>query len=69
MKVVNYTPYLEDSIEEIRSLERGEALLISPPSGIRFAISLKIHKYEDLVIKELKEELMERTRISRKYMN
>jgi len=69
MKVVNYTPYLEDSIEEIRSLERGEALLISPPSGIRFAISLKIHKYEELVIKELKEELMERTRISRKYMN
>ena len=66
MKVVNYTPYLEDSIEEIKNLERGEALLVSPPSGLKFAVPLKVYKYEDLIIKELMEEIEERRDLRRK---
>ncbi len=63
-KVVNYTPYLEGAEEEIKNLERGEALLISPPSGIKFAVPLKIHQFEDLVYEELEEEVLKSKVIS-----
>ena len=62
MKVVNYTPYLEDSHEEIKNLDRGEAILVSPPSGIRFAIPLKIYSFEELVRRELERELKNKRR-------
>ncbi len=62
MKVVSYTPYLEDSHEEIKNLDRGEAILVSPPSGIRFAIPLKIYSFEELVRRELERELKNKRR-------
>ncbi|MCX8205281.1 MAG: ATP-binding protein [Candidatus Nezhaarchaeota archaeon] len=59
-KVIHYSPFLERSAQEIKSLDRGEALLISPPSGIKFAVPLKVHLFEDLVRAELEEELIKR---------
>lgn len=60
-KVIHYSPFLERSAQEIKSLDRGEALLVSPPSGIRFAVPLKIHLFEDLVQAELEEEPLSRS--------
>lgn len=57
MKVVNYTPYLDGFEEEIKNLDRGEGLLISPPSGMKFAVPFKVHSYEELVRRELNKEL------------
>ena len=48
-KVIQYSPYLDEAEQEIRTLDRGEALLVSPPSGIRFAVPIKIFSYEDMV--------------------
>jgi hypothetical protein len=48
-KVIQYSPYLDEAEQEIRTLDRGEALLVSPPSGIRFAVPIKIFNYEELV--------------------
>ncbi len=56
-KVIQYSPYLERAAQEIKALDRGEALIVSPPSGIKFAVPVKIHAYEDLVKGELEEEL------------
>ncbi|MCX8179803.1 MAG: ATP-binding protein [Thermofilaceae archaeon] len=49
IKVIQYSPYLDEAEQEIRTLDKGEALLVSPPSGIRFAVPLKIFNYEELV--------------------
>jgi len=48
-KVIQYSPYLDEAEQEIRTLDRGEALLVSPPSGIRFAVPVKIFSFEELV--------------------
>ncbi|RLE98921.1 MAG: hypothetical protein DRJ57_03120, partial [Thermoprotei archaeon] len=48
-KVIQYSPYLDEAEQEIRTLDRGEALLVSPPSGIRFAVPIKIFNFEKLV--------------------
>jgi len=48
-KVVQYSPYLDEAEQEIKTLDRGEALLVSPPSGIRFAVPVKIFSFEELV--------------------
>lgn len=48
-KVIQYSPYLDEAEQEIRTLDKGEALLVSPPSGIRFAVPVKIFSYEELV--------------------
>uniref|UniRef100_A0A7C3WM02 ATP-binding protein n=1 Tax=Thermofilum pendens TaxID=2269 RepID=A0A7C3WM02_THEPE len=45
--VINHSPYLDDAEAEIKTLDRGEALVVSTPSGFRFAVSVKIFKYED----------------------
>jgi len=57
-KVIQYSPFLERSAQEIKSLDQGEALLVSPPSGIKFAVPVRIHCFEDLVRAELEEELL-----------
>ena len=56
-KVIQYSPFLEKAGQEIKSLDRGEALVVSPPSGIKFAVPVKIHAYEDLIKEELSVEL------------
>ncbi|RLF06224.1 MAG: hypothetical protein DRK00_02275 [Thermoprotei archaeon] len=48
-RVIQYSPYLDEAEQEIRTLDRGEALLVSPPSGIRFAVPIKIFNFEKLV--------------------
>ena len=48
-KVIQYSPYLDEAEQEIRTLDRGEALLVSPPSGIRFAVPIKVFSFEELV--------------------
>jgi len=57
VKVIHYSPYLDDAAQEIKALDRGEALLVSPPSGIKFAVPVKIYSFEELVKNELKEDL------------
>ena len=32
-------------------------MLISPPSGMKFAVPFKVHSYEELVRRELNKEL------------
>ncbi len=58
MKVIWYSPYVEGFEEEIKNLDRGEAVIISPPSGLRFAVPIKVHSFEDLVRAELQEEII-----------
>ncbi|RLE79896.1 MAG: hypothetical protein DRJ52_07500 [Thermoprotei archaeon] len=56
-KVIEYSPYLDEASQEIKTLDRGEALVISPPSGIRFAVPIKVFSYEEIVGKRLSEEI------------
>jgi len=56
MKVIQYSPYLDEAEEEIKTLDKGEALLVSPPSGMRFAVPIKVFSFEELVERELEEE-------------
>lgn len=49
IKVIQYSPYLDEAEQEIRTLDRGEALVVSPPSGIRFAVPIKVFSFEKLV--------------------
>ncbi|MEM2791280.1 MAG: hypothetical protein QW075_05455, partial [Thermofilaceae archaeon] len=48
-KVIQYSPYLDEAEQEIKTLDRGEALIVSPPSGIRFAVPIKVLSFEELV--------------------
>ncbi len=57
-KVIQYSPYLDEAEQEIKTLDRGEALIVSPPSGIRFAVPVKIFSFEELV-----EERLRRARL------
>ncbi len=54
--IINYSPYLDSAEQEIKTLDRGEALLVSPPSGLKFAVPVKIYLYENLIESELKRE-------------
>ena len=56
MKVIQYSPYLDEAEQEIKTLDRGEALVVSPPSGLRFAVPVKIFCFEELVKDLLEEE-------------
>ena len=56
-KVISYSPYLDEAEQEIKTLDRGEALLVSSPSGIRFAVPIKIFSFEELV-----EEIISKSR-------
>jgi len=51
--VISHSPFLDDAEVEIRTLDRGEALIISTPSGIKFAVPVKIYKFEELVERKL----------------
>jgi len=63
--IVSHSPYLDDAENEIRTLDRGEALLVSPPSGLKFAVPVKIHRFESLVEEELTlEESMKAFQVS-----
>jgi len=55
--LINYSPYLDDSGTEMKTLDKGEAIIISPPSGIKFAVPAKIFKYENIIIDELANEV------------
>jgi len=46
-KVIGYSPYLDEAEQEIKTLDRGEALVVSPPSGLRFAVPIKVYRFED----------------------
>lgn len=46
-KVIGYSPYLDEAEQEIKTLDRGEALLVSTPGGLRFAVPVKIFRYEE----------------------
>ena len=56
-KVIQYSPYLDEAEQEIKTLDRGDALIVSPPSGLRFAVPAKIFSFEKLVEERLKKEL------------
>jgi len=56
LKVIQYSPYLDEAEQEIKTLDKGEALLISPPAGIRFAVPIKVFSFEELVRRELGNE-------------
>jgi len=56
-KVIHYSPYLDESENEIKTLERGEALVVSTPSGYRFAVPVKVYRFEDLVLDQLNAEI------------
>lgn len=55
--IINYSPHLDNAGQEIKTLDRGEALIVSPPSGFKFAVPAKIHKYENVILGELAYEL------------
>ncbi|RLE54689.1 MAG: hypothetical protein DRJ26_01635 [Candidatus Methanomethylicota archaeon] len=55
--IINYSPYLENAGQEIKTLDKGEALVLSPPSGFKFAVPVKIHSFESIIIEELTREL------------
>ncbi|RLE63549.1 MAG: hypothetical protein DRJ38_07285 [Thermoprotei archaeon] len=56
-KVIQYSPYLDEAEQEIKTLDRGDALIVSPPSGLRFAVPAKIFSFEKLVERRLRVEL------------
>lgn len=55
-KIIQYSPYLDEAEQEIKTLDRGEALLVSPPSGIRFAVPITIFDFNELVRYRLTEQ-------------
>ncbi len=46
-KVISYSPYLDEAEQEIKTLDRGEALVVSTPGGLRFAVPVKVFQYEE----------------------
>ncbi|RLE63948.1 MAG: hypothetical protein DRJ47_08740 [Thermoprotei archaeon] len=58
LKIIEYSPYLDEAAQEIKALDKGEALIVSPVSGLRFAVPVKIFCYEKLVEERLEEELV-----------
>jgi len=56
-KVIQYSPYLDEAEQEIKTLDRGDALIVSPPSGLRFAVPAKIFSFEKLVERRLRVKL------------
>ncbi len=50
LTVERYTPFLSEASEEVRSLDRGEALLVSPPAGTNFVLPVRIRRFEETVV-------------------
>ncbi|MCD6483072.1 MAG: ATP-binding protein [Candidatus Aenigmarchaeota archaeon] len=63
LKIIQYSPYLDEAEQEIKTLDRGEALVVSPPSGIRFAVPVKIFSYEEFVEELIKREEIKQTNV------
>jgi len=55
-KIIQYSPFLDEAEQEIKTLDRGEALIVSPISGLRFAVPVRIFKFEDIAVKRLRGE-------------
>ncbi|ABL78837.1 ATP-binding protein [Thermofilum pendens] len=56
LAVMNHSPYLDEAEAEIKTLDRGEAIVVSPPSGFRLAVSAKIYQYEEYALRLIQEE-------------
>lgn len=56
LTVERYTPYLAEASEEIRGLERGEALVVSPPAGTNFVLPVRIRRFEETVSEAIAKE-------------
>ena len=56
LTVERYTPYLSEAAEEVRSLDRGEALIVSPPAGTNFVLPVTIRRFEDTVTEAISVE-------------
>ncbi|MEM3893274.1 MAG: hypothetical protein QXR12_04925, partial [Thermofilum sp.] len=54
--VINHSPYLDGAESEIKTLDRGEAIVVSMPSGFRFAVSVRIFKYEDYALTLIEQQ-------------
>jgi uncharacterized protein DUF87 len=54
--VERYTPYLSEAAEEVRSLDRGEALIVSPPSGTNFVLPVRTRRFEEIVVEAVRAE-------------
>ena len=63
LKIIQYSPYLDEAEQEIKTLDRGEALVVSPPSGIRFAVPVKIFSYEEFVEELIKRKEIKQTNV------
>ncbi len=57
--VINHSPYLDEAESEIKTLDRGEAVIVSQPSGFRFAVSVKIFSYEEYCMRLVEQERAE----------
>lgn len=47
---VNHSPHPGEAESKVEVLDRGEATVVGTPSGFRFAVSVKIFKYEDYAL-------------------
>jgi len=56
-KIIEYSPYLDEASQELKALDKGEALVVSPVSGLRFAVPIKVFCFEDIIKEKLDEEL------------
>ncbi|MEM3782840.1 MAG: hypothetical protein QXX32_04815, partial [Thermofilum sp.] len=54
--IINHSPYLDDAEAEIKTLDRGEAVVISQPSGFRLAVSTRIYQFEEYAQRLIREE-------------
>ena len=68
-KIIQYSPYLDDAEQEIKALDRGEALLISPPSGIRFAVPIMIFNFNKLVLDRIRAEITKNINFNKLKLN
>lgn len=63
LMVINHSPYLDEAENEIKTLDRGEAVVVSQPSGFRFAVSVRVFSYEEycmrLVEKQRRAQLVQ----------
>jgi hypothetical protein len=54
--MINHSPYLDDAEAEIRTLDRGGAVVISQPSGFRLAVSTGIYQFGEYAQRLIREE-------------
>jgi hypothetical protein len=54
--MISHSPYLDDAEAEIKTLDRGEAVVVSQPSGFRLAVSTKIYQFEEYALRLIQEE-------------